>query len=321
VEKQQIYQAVQKPAASDSRKNHLFAVAAACLLMGVSLAVSMALLGGSLGRFSDAETNVIPLIPPKSAAGGNTVYSATEPKETVSSPRTTGESAARQPDEYRGNLEIADGKQIWGSETQVDLFRNSYGDTVVSGDGEKVIAPGTSNFYRFTLKNNGNMPLDYTISLEVEPQGEEKKAAPAIPLEWRLLEGNGTAVSDWREYGSAERLKQSTLNSRRQDSYTIEWRWDFERSEPMDRTDTELGDWSARLPLGVKATITVHAEQSDDLEKPKPSGSDGWWVPKTGDPFRMTLYLAVLAVSACGLLILIPAVRRKKSGKTNSAFQ
>ncbi len=320
MEKQQVNQTVRKPAASDSRKNCLFVVLMLCLLMGVSLAVSGALLGGSLSRFSQTDANVILLVPAKDtrmgSTEGKTVYFTPKAKETAAaggsaaSPRNSGVPAGRSGG-YKGDLEVFDDRQAWGSETQVDLFRTGYDGTVVSGDGEKVIAPGTSNFYGFSLKNNGNIPLDYTVSLKVEALMEAQDKGFAIPLEWRMLDGEKTAVTDWREYNDREEtLKEATLEVRNQDNYTIEWRWAFERGEGMDRTDTALGDEAAERLRGVKATITVFAEQSADWEAPKSPG--GWGLPKTGDPFNLPLCLAVLAVSACGLLILFAAVRRKK---------
>lgn len=306
----------QNSTASGSRKNHLW-VFALCLVMGVSLAVSMALLGGSLGRVLEAETNVIDLIPRETVnletanpESGSTVYYTPLAVSGGASARTTGSTDATQPTiEYKGKLDIFDDEKAWGSETQVDLFRNSYDGTVASRDGEKVIAPGTSNYYDFALKNNGNIPLDYTISLEVETLGQPE-AAPAIPMEWRLLDGGGAAVSGWKEYGSEEKLKQSSLNARRQDSYSIEWRWNFQQGK--DQADTELGDLAEKGLLGVKATIKVFAEQSPNW-KDRPTG--GWWLPKTGDPFNLTLWLAVLVVSGCGLVILVVLVRRKKKDK------
>lgn len=314
----QINQTVQKPAASVSYKSPLFAVLVFFLLLGIGLTVSMALLGGSLGRFSHVETNVISLTPPRTGQGpGSEKPAALRSKPQVSpasqdgavSPRTTGNSAA-QPVEYKGDLEVFDDQEVWTTETHVDLFQSNYDGTVVSDNGEKVIAPGTSNFYSFSLKNSGNIPLDYAVSLKVDAVVEERDGSIAIPLEWRLLDGEKTAVSDWREYGDREEtLKEATLNSRHQDNYTIEWRWGFERG--MDDADTGLGNAAPERLLGAKATITVTAEQSADLAG-KPS--DGWQLPKTGDPFNLTLWLSVLAVSVCGLAILFVLVRRRKTG-------
>lgn len=310
MEKTQINQTVLRETAS--HKNRLFAVLATLMLLGVSLAVSMALLGESLGRFLRPETNVIPLIPPSDTRletdGGKEALPRSEPEGNAKSPdRSAGEQTFRP----RGELDVFDDQKSWGSETQVDLFRGSYDGTVVSGDGEKVIAPGTSNYYGFALKNNGNIPLDYTVSLKVEPLTREQEADPPIPLEWRLLDGERTAVSDWQTYNNRERtLKAATLAVRRQDNYTIEWRWGFEQN--MDGTDTQMGNAAVERLLGAKATITVSAEQSADWDG-KPTGP--WWLPQTGDTFNMPLYLAVLAVSGGGLLLLLVLIRRGKKDR------
>lgn len=308
MEKTQVYQSVLRGSASGSHKNRLFILLTVCLLLVIGLAVSMALLGESLGRFLGSETNVIPLIPREDTRLESGGERRTEPpaNRDGAAPRKNGSTASGRV--YKGRLDVFDDRQTWGSETQVDLFRGSYNGSVVSGDGDKVIAPGTSNYYGFALKNNGNIPLDYTVSLKVEPLSEGTE----IPLEWRLLDGERTAVSDWQVYNDREEtLNAATLEVRRQDNYTIEWRWDFERG--VDQADTDLGNAAVERPLGAKATITVFAEQSADWKEP----TGPWWLPKTGDDFPLYTYLTVLAVSACGLLLLFILVRRRKKDKEN----
>ncbi len=231
---------------------------------------------------------------------------------------------------YQGELRITDDTpRSWSAETQVDLFNESYKgsgresdkDTVKAEDGKKVIAPGTSNLYTFTLENNGNLPLDYTISLKVESFNEGPENAPEAPLEWRLLDGNSTPLGDWRGYGeTAEVMKQTRLDDRKRDSYTIEWRWAYERDAEGDRTDTELGDLAAKQLLNTKATIIVHAEQDTEQipdASPTPTGRPHrpyrpYLWPKTGDNSNLMLYTVLLAVSGGGLLILFMRVRRRK---------
>jgi tRNA threonylcarbamoyladenosine biosynthesis protein TsaE len=53
----------------------------------------------------------------------------------------------------------------------VDIFKSSYANkkgqlTVDSHDGDKVIAPGTSNSFVFKLANTGNVPLDFTLDID-----------------------------------------------------------------------------------------------------------------------------------------------------------
>lgn len=271
-----------------------------------------------------------------------------------------------QSDSTQGGLAVSDDTQTWDSETHVNLFRSGYDSTAKSGDGDKIIAPGTSNQYAFSVKNEGGLPLDYAISLEVKVVSEEEESQK-IPLEWRLLSGDGTTVSDWQIYnGRTETLKESTLNVRNQDNYTIEWRWAYEQGGGMDETDTMLGNLAVDQPLSVEATIYVHAEQRTDGENPPDddgrqddmegrqddterhqddterrqdntegrqddtdrflndtespiddagrgtSRSDG--MPRTGDTTNLLLYVVLLTVSACGLLVLFIAGRRRKRG-------
>lgn len=264
-----------------------------------------------------------------------------------------------QSDSTQGGLAVSDDTQTWDSETHVNLFRSGYDSTAKSGDGDKIIAPGTSNQYSFSVKNEGSLPLDYAISLEVKVVSEAEESQK-LPLEWRLLSGDGTTVSDWQIYnGRTETLKESTLNVRNQDNYTIEWRWAYEQGGGMDETDTMLGNLAVDQPLSVEATIYVHAEQRTDGENPPDddgrqddtegrqddterrqddterrqddtdrflndtespiddagggtSRSDG--MPRTGDTTNLLLYVVLLTVSACGLLVLFIAGRRRKRG-------
>lgn len=326
--------APQTAASASHKKRPVLWVLILCLLMAGSVVISVALLGGSLLRFSREETNLIALALPEEAdpaSGGKgavalsaakaepvpgetaaAVDSAASAGSTASPQHTGGASSnsADQPEEYRGELQVHDDARVWSSETHVDLFRNSYNGTVGSAGGEKVIAPGTSNFYAFTLKNSGNIPLDYTISLEVETHLGGQAAGSAVPLEWRLLTGGGAAVSDWQECSTrTEVLKKTKLDIRHQDQYTIEWRWAFERGEGMDAEDTGMGDLAAGQALGVDAAIYIYAEQSADWDGKTP-GSSG--IPKTGDLTDPLVYMVLLAASACGLLILFAAGRREK---------
>lgn len=214
-----------------------------------------------------------------SAAAGNTSAaignaSADTGNTVAVTGYTTGATryTATRSDEYQGELQVRDKALVWSSETHVDLFKDSYEDTVNGGtvksdNSEKVITPGTSNFYTFTLDNNGNVPLDYEISLEVESFTEGKENYPEIPLEWRLLDSTSTPVSDWQGYNERrEVLKQDTLEARNQKDYTIEWQWAFERGGNKDAEDTKLGNLAAGQRLGVNATIYVRAEENTDDE-------------------------------------------------------
>ena len=332
--------------------------------------------GGTASSVSSDSDRTISSVSGDSAGIASSVSGVSDGIASSVSDRLAGNVSSRrsaaagdtdsQSDSTQGGLAVSDDTQTWDSETHVNLFRSGYGSTVKSGDGDKIIAPGTSNQYAFSVKNEGGLPLDYAISLEVKVVSEEKESQK-LPLEWRLLFGDGTMVSDWQIYnGRTETLKESTLNVRNQDNYTIEWRWAYEQGGGMDETDTMLGNLAVDQPLSVEATIYVHAEQRTDGENPSDddgrqddtegrqddtegrqddtegrqdntegrqddtdrflndtespiddagggtSRSDG--MPRTGDTTNLLLYVVLLTVSACGLLVLFIAGRRRKRG-------
>ena len=66
---------------------------------------------------------------------------------------------------------MSDGQKVWETDTEIELFRSEYkndkGDIVVeSSNDESVFAPGSQIDYTFSLKNNGNMAIDYGVQLD-----------------------------------------------------------------------------------------------------------------------------------------------------------
>ncbi len=359
-----------------------------CALLMGGVVLSTVMLGESLGRVTPRQTDVIFLIPPsKSApAEGNsqTVYinpspAASEDPSAVLAQREIRTYENRNPADYAGgtklktvseamseyyksqssgstgtnffgDLDVTDGNIMWESKTGVDLFKSSYGGSVESLNGEKIIAPGTSNYYDFTVKNNGNIPLDYTISIEVDAFPDESDAASNLPLEWRLIDEYDRDITGWNTYtNSTGSLFSRTLDTYSNDDYTIEWRWQFERGD--DEYDTYIGNLSGDATVGVDATIYVSAEQSagwtppkppdpdepditppDDLENPDLSQSNDDELIHRGQPqsasriesnavgAHRTVYAVMLAVSLSGLAILFiifVAKRKRKEENTD----
>ncbi len=293
------------------RKRPAVGLLALCLTLVVGIVVSLAFLGSRIALFSREDDNVIPIFPPEEALvnAGDVpapTQAATKPAEpapsTQAAPQQTlGTTSYAPAQPSRVELLVYDDLQVWSSETQASLFRSGYNDTVQSGNGDKIIAPGTSNFYDFSVKNNGNVTMDYSVSLKVDTYLGADGDYSQLPIEWRLLSGDGAVLSDWQNYNErTETLKSATLAVRNQERYTIEWRWLFERGEGMDEADTEMGNWAEDQPIGVNATIYIYAEQTDPNE-----------VPKTGDDFCPALYLLPMAAALCGLALLSVLKKRK----------
>ncbi len=137
-----------------------------------------------------------------------------------------------------------DGVASWETETSVDLFKTAYTGpdgtiTVESSNGDKLIAPGTSNTYYFTLKNTGNIALDYTLILE----GVFKLADKDIPMFVRLSQDNAWIMGGADSWIHVDEMKEviesDTLPRGASCTYLFEWMWPYEMD---NETDMLLGD-------------------------------------------------------------------------------
>ena len=124
--------------------------------------------------------------------------------------------------------------------------------TVNSGNGDKVIAPGTENSYTFKLKNTGNVALDYTVEVDAyfTPADIE------IPITGRLNRYDGTWVIGGKdEYAKVPVLDtaedNATLGAGKYTYYTLDWLWPFESGN--DELDTMLGN----LAVDQELTFTI----------------------------------------------------------------
>lgn len=314
---------------SAGKKKSVFGVLALCLVLGNGLIISVIVLGSVIGRFSQNDVNVIALLPPEDSllqaqnAAGQTGTPAAQ--RTIGASSASGSSSgvtsytaspAGASGEYRGDLQVEHDGQSWESETRIDLFKSSYDGTVQSEKGDKVIAPGTSNYYNFIVKNNGTIPLDYTISLKVDTHLGQQETYSNLPVEWRLLDAGGSAINEWQTYNErTEVLRTATLDTRRQDGYTIEWRWAFDEGAAADQADTIAGNLAVSERLDVDAEIYIYAEQSAGWQPGQSSFADP---VKTGDTANTGLYIVLAGAAVGGLVVIFFA---RKRGKKEEAKQ
>ncbi|MFR1762840.1 hypothetical protein, partial [Frisingicoccus sp.] len=155
------------------------------------------------------------------------------------------EKKAEAVEESRGNLAVSDSvgsqaqpgaivsdsEKVWGTETQVEIFHITYEDsqrivTVNSGDGDKVIAPGTENAYTFWLKNTGNTAVDYEMELEAYLTPDKAE----LPVDARMKSYEGAYLlgndSKWDSVLKLDGIRdKATLGVNRYAQYTLEWQW------------------------------------------------------------------------------------------------
>ncbi len=184
------------------------------------------------------------------------------------------------------NYNIHDDKVVWQTETDVDIFSRSYlgvgknsgKETVISSDGDKVVAPGTEGTYRFTVENTGVLPMYYELTFESWNKGFKYQ----IPLEARVSNEKGEylfgSATEWADFNDLAQCKDSkTLDAGKSMTYTLDWRWTFHR-DWEDWMDTALGNQSSYnefhgydwIECGVK--IMTYAEIDEPVpETPKPT--------------------------------------------------
>ena len=201
---------------------------------------------------------------------------------------------------------------VWLGLTDVELFKVSYengeGIVTVDGGGEKVIDPGTSHVYSFTLTNNADVALDYSLNLSALMNFGDHD----IPLKVRLRTADGDyAVGSETSFEDMDNLEdvvtKNTLGAGRCHTYTLEWEWAFE--DGNDEYDTFLGS----VMVGTQsATITLTIE-TEAMQSADPDNNNGD-LPPTGDD-NSTFWWFLLAILAMAAIYGIYKARERQELK------
>lgn len=203
---------------------------------------------------------------------------------------------------------VYDENTVWSGQTDVEIFRVSYKNgqekvTVNSSNGQKVLAPGTENTYKFTLENTGNVSLDYTLSMEAYFSHTDMP----IPIDARVVDHKGNYLAGSAE-GKTDVLdlnqvsQKGTLRAGYVAPYTLEWEWPFEEN---DEYDTMLGNMA--VDEDITLTIVIKTTASYNPDPNAPGGN-----PQTGDDVPIVLLVGVLAGSTLGLVLLLLPKRKRE---------
>ncbi len=271
-------------------------------------AVSLAVLFNHISKYSEKEfSNIIPLTESK----GNTVVTVLN---------TAQNSLSAENGETSEVVKLAspsfsayDENTVWKAETDVEIFRLSYENdenklTVSgqSGNNDKLIAPGTSNKYVFTLANTGDVPLGYNLNMESWITGTEFDIPVRVRVwdyENNYLSGNADENVSVMELNNVS--QDGILGSGRYAVYTLEWEWPFEQDN--DEFDTMLGNLAVDNELALHIRINTSATYSDEPE----ADNSGILPPQTGDSFNIKLYSAII-VSALLILFMSCVIKDKR---------
>ncbi len=247
------------------------------VILGFLIVASFALYYSLTGQFTLGDVNVIALMPGEGGKG-----------ETPTLKPAPGDTTGEQ----------------WEVHTDIDLFQSTYtnkqGEVIVkSEDGAAVIAPGTSNSYRFSLKNTGHLSMDFKMTLS----GLFALFGSDLPFEIRLRSGGRWLAGNEETWVTPDSLSsleiKDTVGAGRYVNYVLEWRWPYEGSSPLlsDLNDTMLGDHGTLDDLNFDLKINTVATITEGAVTTSTSG----WVILT-DLIPAPVLYAILALLVLAIL-------------------
>ena len=319
-----------------TEKRHSAMVWILCIVLAIGIAVTGALLGEKLKSAAPDDSDAIELVTPAQDTDdadttgdlpdqemGDDTADISDIPDSAGQSGTTARRSSTSAASSAANSSVRethpefiakDDRQVWTTDTRVEIFHIAYDETgevtVRSDDGEKVFAPGTANSYTFKFKNNGDVALDYhmTVNAYILP-GEV-----SLPIEAKMNCYDGTwLVGGDHQWAPVLELDgvtdDATLGVNRYAYYTLDWQWPFETADENgditegDAYDTWLGNQAVDHDITLTIEINVIASANDD-----PNAGGG--VIKTGDSSPVNFYV-ILALAAVLILILLFAYRRK----------
>lgn len=209
--------------------------------------------------------------------------------------------------DIRPEMETMDGTVVWEKESEVEIFKVSYENetgevTVQSADGDKVIAPGTSNSYTFRLKNTGNYAIDYKVEMESLVTASNTQ----IPIESRISRYDGKwllgTAEDYVDLEEFHAIDNGTVGPGKFIYYTLDWVWPFEGDDSLD---TMLGNLSVEQDFSFEIVLRTEAVLNGN-----PEADGGLKAPQMGDNSRMAIWITVAAVSLLAIFFLLITRRR-----------
>ena len=142
----------------------------------------------------------------------------------------------------------------------IDLFSDSYTNVEADAEGKKIIAPGTSGQYVFSV--TGTSEVAYQISADVTVAYSDEWNGYA-PLQFSIDNETWTTLTLFEEnLAAALATNVMAPNAIYSNAQIIYWRWPFYVSSENDIRDTEMGAAAAagNIP-SVTVSIEVTAQQ------------------------------------------------------------
>lgn len=255
---------------------------------------------------------------PSSNVQTDKVICITENAPAYENYNTSSETAVSSPQSSEDNLNyggltVQDDTKIWYNNTKIDIFEHN--DERVKSDGtgnaDHVIAPGTSNNYTFSLQNDVNYAVKYTLEISGGNDSDYE-----IPVQVEIFDSDGNSMTENTSVAIAELndiSESGTLSPNTEKIYTIRWKWDFENG--TDDYDTFLGNQAVNEEIACHININVISEYDyDNPDSPSLPSDDTPVI--TGDNTNIAFYIIISAVSIVIITVLIVFSIRKKKKKS-----
>ena len=143
-----------------------------------------------------------------------------------------------EPDLDEGKF-VVKAKFNWENNQKINIFANPLYDM------NNIIAPGSTNTYKFMVKNSTEYNLKYTVSFVEENEFN-------INMKYRLKKEDGYLLGDDDNWvlGNDLTIENVNFNKKTTDTYYLEWKW-FESDN--DTVIGKMGSVKYNLKINVKA--------------------------------------------------------------------
>ena len=217
-------------------------------------------------------------------------------------------ATARYSEETEYMLTYANQQLTWDAETPVNedgvaelnLFDTQYAN--VDGNGDKVIAPGTSGGAKIRLRNHAVGPISYTVVLY------RIRSSDTLAVEAKL---EGEDLTDTDAYTLPDRVQQTdvlraatgALEMDGVQTLDISWVWEYYKDDQQDAADTALGNSEhEQVTLGVYVQVEdegryVYATLTDE------------------DNGYLRAYLVLMLISLAAVALLLWQRWKENDGK------
>ncbi|SFX79286.1 hypothetical protein [Ruminococcus sp. XPD3002] len=219
-----------------------------------------------------------------------------------------------------------DKDKVWVSDTDLEIFRLTYssenGMTVKSENGDKLIAPGTSEEYVFTLENTGDVPLAYDMTMSAKVTGTDLELPVKVNVHDhtdRYILGSSDTLTKVDSLNSV--AEHSQLSAGRFAVYTLKWEWPFEWDN--DDYDTMLGNMAVDDDLALTIRINTYASYDEEAaeapaEKQEEHGLEAPYSPVASPKTGVALGMIPVILTAALIAMFVMRPKNRKDEETET---